>query len=97
MLIRIVRMTFRENKVDAFLDLFNQTKKNIKNFPGCNHLELLQDYHRQNVFTTYSHWEDDGALDHYRHSELFKETWSNTKPLFSAKPVAFSLREYMKV
>jgi hypothetical protein len=30
-------------------------------------------------------------LETYRHSELFKEVWSKTKPLFNAKPEAWSV------
>jgi len=40
MLIRIVRMTFQEEKVAAFLENFESNKKKIRSFPGCRHLEL---------------------------------------------------------
>jgi quinol monooxygenase YgiN len=96
-LIRVVRMTFEEDKTEDFLKIFNQSKEKIRHFEGCSHLTLMQDYHKPNVFTTYSHWEDDQALDNYRHSELFKGVWSETKKLFAAKPVAFSLKKYMQV
>ncbi len=86
-------MTFREDKVGEFLSVFEDTKHKIRGFEGCLHLELLEDYHQPNVFLTYSYWEDDQALDHYRHSELFKNVWSKTKPLFSDKPVAFSSKQ----
>ena len=90
MLIRVVRMTFQEDKVDDFLSLFNATKERIRHFEGCHHLELLQDYHQPHIFSTYRHWVDDTALDNYRHSALFGEVWKQTKVLFADKPIAFS-------
>lgn len=97
MLIRIVRMTFRENEVAAFLALFNESKEQIRNFPGCHHLTLLEDYHDSNVFSTYSIWDDDEALNQYRKSALFAKVWKATKAKFAAPPLAFSNRELIKV
>ena len=90
MLIRIVRMTFQEEKVAAFLANFENHKKSIRNFPGCEHLELWQDENQKNIFTTYSHWKSEKALNQYRDSELFKSVWAFTKALFEEKPIAFS-------
>lgn len=97
MLIRIVRMTFEEDKVEDFLKVFDESKEKIRHFPGCSHLELLKDYNNDNVFSTYSYWQDDEALNNYRYSELFKEVWSQTKILFKEKPVAFSSKKYIEV
>jgi len=90
MLIRIVRMTFQEDKVEDFLKVFNESKHKIAGFEGCEHLELHKDYHKPNIFSTYSFWKNDKALDNYRHSDLFKSVWAKTKVLFADKPVAFS-------
>ena len=97
MLIRIVRMTFREEEVGAFLGLFDETKERIRHFEGCQHLELLKDYRAGNIFTTYSKWQDEGALNQYRNSELFAGVWARTKAMFAEKPVAFSLKEFIEV
>ncbi|MBO3700200.1 putative quinol monooxygenase [Roseivirga sp. E12] len=97
MLIRIVRMTFRPEERDAFLSLFDEKKENIRHFAGCSHLELLEDYSDSNVFSTYSYWEDEEALNAYRNSDLFAEVWTNTKSKFAAKPVAFSLKKFVQV
>jgi quinol monooxygenase YgiN len=97
MLIRIVKMTFQEEKVADFLKLFEETKHRIRNFEGCSHLELLKDYNAGNIFSTYSYWKDEEALNKYRDSELFAEVWTNTKKLFADKPVAFSLKKYIEV
>lgn len=97
MLIRVVRMTFKEEEIDTFLEVFNKSKLKIRNFPGCKHLELHKDYEKENIFSTYSHWEDNNALDNYRHSALFKEVWTKTKVLFADKPLAFSNKVVQKV
>lgn len=97
MLIRIVRMTFQEDKVEDFLEVFNQSKDRIRAFEGCEHLELHKDFHADHIFSTYSIWRDDQCLDNYRHSDLFKGVWKETKALFSEKPIAFSNEKYMEV
>ncbi len=90
MLIRFVRMTFREDCLADFLSIFDASKAQIRTFPGCQHLELLRDLDHPNVRMTYSHWESSEALESYRQSELFRTTWAATKVLFADKPVAFS-------
>ena len=97
MLTRIVKMTFDPTKVEEFLDIFNSSKKEIRNMKGCTHLALMQDFNHPNSFSTVSHWVDEEALDNYRNSEVFKEVWPKTKLLFIAKPIAFSLKEHTKV
>ncbi len=97
MLIRIVRMTFREEATEAFLENFDANKEEIRNFAGCSHLELWQDENQKNIFITYSHWESEAALNQYRDSELFKTVWSFTKTLFAEKPVAFSSKKIQEL
>jgi quinol monooxygenase YgiN len=97
MLIRIVRMTFFEEKVEEFLQNFEANIEKIRNFPGCQHLELWKDENEQNIFLTYSHWENEKSLDQYRDSELFKSVWAVTKPLFAGKPFAFSSKKIMEL
>ena len=91
MIIRIVQMTFRADGVEAFQELFKSRKSTIRGFAGCTHLELWQDNKDPCVFFTYSHWEQETDLDHYRFSEFFKDTWGRTKALFSRKPQAWSV------
>lgn len=97
MILRIVKMTFQPENISTFTALFNKQKSAIRNFPGCTHLELWNDLDAPHVFFTYSHWENPEALDSYRHSPLFKETWAATKILFSAKPEAWSVRKSITV
>lgn len=97
MLVRIVRMTFKEGARVDFLRNFEENKLAIRNSTGCHHLELWEDEHDKNIFLTYSHWESEEALNQYRDSELFKTVWSYTKQLFAAKPVAFSSKKNEEV
>ncbi len=91
MLIRIVKMTFREDAVPAFRSLFEANKTAIRNFDGCRHLELLQQMDEPGVFFTYSYWESPEKLNAYRNSGLFAAVWADTKVLFDAKPEAWSV------
>lgn len=90
MIHRIVTMTFREDEIDSFLEVFDASKNHIRNFPGCLGLTLLQTTNKPFQMSTFSIWENEEALDAYRHSDLFKGTWAKTKILFAEKPVAFS-------
>lgn len=93
MLIRTVRLTFAPAHVTSFLDLFRVARPRILAREGCRHLELWQDARYPNVFTTYSLWTGPDALEAYRESDLFRETWARTKPMFAAPPVAQSHHE----
>ena len=97
MLIRIVRMTFRPEAIDDFLENFHSHKQSIRNSPGCQHLELWQDEIEKNIFLTHSHWESEEHLNQYRDSELFKTVWTFTKSLFSERAVAFSSQKVEEV
>ena len=88
MIRRLVKMTFQPDKTDDFIAIFEESKMKIRAMPGCHHLEL---WRKDNIFFTYSIWEDEHALNHYRFSELFKTTWAKTKALFAEKAEAWSL------
>lgn len=90
MLIRTVRMTFRPDALADFLAMFEEVAPQIRTFAGCRHLELWEDVRYPNILTTYSLWDDERALDAYRHSDLFRTTWARTKPWFAAPTVAHS-------
>jgi hypothetical protein len=91
MIKRIVRMTFQKEHISDFKQVFEESKKLIRAFEGCHHLELWQQTDQANVFFTYSMWESEDHLNQYRHSELFKTTWAKTKILFADKPAAWSV------
>jgi len=91
MFVRIVKMSFKEDATEEFLENFNQKKEYIRNFEGCRFLELYRDKKDDNVFFTYSYWDSEKDLENYRYSDLFKSVWSKTKPLFNDKPQAWSV------
>lgn len=90
-LIRIVRMDFHPESLPTFLALFQEKKSLIAAFPGCLHVELREDPQVDTIRSTLSVWTGPEALEAYRHSDLFKDTWAQTKPLFQQPPQAFSL------
>ena len=93
MIRRIVKMTFENSKIPDFLESFNKNRVAIRNFQGCQHLELWRDVKEENVFFTYSIWESEEDLNAYRHSELFQGVWKLTKSMFSEKASAWSMNK----
>lgn len=93
MIVRIVQMTFQPGKVAEFLALFEEKKQFIRGFEGCTHLELWNDTKNEHIFFTYSIWQSEAHLDHYRFSPLFKDLWPRTKALFADKPQAWSVQQ----
>lgn len=90
MIKRLVKLTFQPAKTADFKDLFETSKAKIRAMEGCLHLELLQDANNPSIFFTLSYWDTEGSLNHYRHSDLFKTTWAQTKILFADKPEAWT-------
>ena len=86
-------MHFKKECVQDFEQMFDEIKLEIRGQQGCNLLELYQDKNNLQRFYTYSYWEDEAALNNYRHSELFREIWPRTKALFDQKPIAHSLHK----
>lgn len=84
-------MRFHEDKIEAFLNNFEEVKHHIRNFEGNRFLELYQDKNDKRIFFTYSYWENEEALENYRKSVLFDGVWTYTKTLFSDKPEAWSV------
>ncbi len=97
MIIRIVRMHFTEAGVEEFLAVFNRNKTQIRNFPGCSHLELLKDLNDPTIYTTLSHWDNEHSLENYRQSPLFASVWGTVKTLFAERTQAFSLQKFIEL
>jgi heme-degrading monooxygenase HmoA len=91
MFVRIVKMSFHEEHIPAFLENFELMKNKIRNSEGNRFLELYQDKYDSGIFFTYSYWETEEDLENYRKSELFYDVWTFTKKLFNAKPEAWSV------
>lgn len=92
-MIRIVKMTFQPDRTDDFMGLFNQIKSTIASFDGCDGVQLLRDKNSPNIFFTYSIWRDEDALEAYRESDFFADTWIRTRMMFSEKARAWSVDE----
>jgi heme-degrading monooxygenase HmoA len=84
-------MTFREEKIPEFLELFEEVKGIIKNFDGCRELLLFQDINNPSTIFTYSIWVDELSLNNYRSSAVFQSIWVKTKSFFSIPAEAWSL------
>ena len=93
MIKRIVKMQFIPEAVLEFQTaVFDPSKHLIRGFPGCLHMELVQDLNDPAQLFTLSIWESEHALETYRQSEIFKQTWTKTKALFAAKAEAWSVQ-----
>ena len=92
MIKRIVKLTFRPEAVETFRnDVFESSKARIRAFPGCQHMELLQQLEHPNVLFTFSIWDNANALEAYRNSDLFRTTWARTKAGFAEKAEAWTV------
>lgn len=90
MIKRIVKMVFREENIEDFIQFTDEIKETIKNNEGCLHLDILQDKKYPEIFFTYSCWNSEKDLENYRKSDFFNTIWPQTKKWFAEKPVAWS-------
>ena len=97
MIIRIVKMSFHEDKVQEFIEDFKNSRDKIMDFDGCELLDLLEVKGESNVYMTYSYWRDEDSLDRYRKSEIFKSVWNPTKEKFNAKAEAWTMERVLGV
>lgn len=85
-------MTFRNESVQTFItEVFEQSKTRIRAFEGCRHMELVRHKTSPNLLFTLSIWDDEAALENYRASALFADTWAKTKALFAEKAEAWTV------
>lgn len=91
MIVRIVKMHLRPDAVGTFLAIFEKHQEAIRNFRGCEKVDLWQDIHNPAILMTCSYWTDEEALEEYRKSPLFSSIWPSVKMLFTAKAEAWSL------
>jgi hypothetical protein len=90
MITRIVKLTFKKENIAKFIAIWEESKVKIAGFDGCRFVEMLHANEPENICFTYSLWDNEEALNKYRHSDLFKHTWAKTKVLFDGKPEAWS-------
>jgi hypothetical protein len=94
MIKRIVCMEFHPENLSVFEKIMQENIDKIRNVPGCLHLEIWKDASCSFRVFTFSVWQSMEALENYRKSELFEQVWGQTKKLFSAKPMAWSVENY---
>ena len=97
MIIRIVKMSFQEDKVREFIEDFKNSRDQIMDFDGCELLDLLEVKGDKNTYMTYSYWRDEESLDRYRQSDLFKGVWTPTKEKFAGKAEAWTMERVLGV
>lgn len=85
-ILRIVRMTFRPEEVDRFVQEFNTLQPRVASVPGCASVRLERDAKDPTVCATFSVWDSEDSLNAYRASALFGEIWPDTKRRFAAAP-----------
>lgn len=88
-------MGFKPEHIEDFKAIFKNNWQHIKDFKGCQHVELLQDRNNPSIFFTFSLWDSEESIENYRTSELFNSVWSSTKVLFNAKPEAWSVEQVL--
>ena len=66
MIIRIVKLSFQEDKLADFLAHFENVKWEVASFPGCQGMRLLQDLKNPNRVMTDREGESEEALENYR-------------------------------
>lgn len=86
-------MSFKEDKILQFKELFNNNRSQILKQPGCLNVELLQSTQDICTFFTHSTWEKESDLNNYRKSTFFGEVWPKTKLLFKKEPEAWSMEK----
>lgn len=91
MIIRIVKLPLKRERVDEFKLFFETIKNTILQFNGCQYLQLLEECNKTGVIFTYSHWNSEGDLKFYMNSVFFKATWAKAKTMLGGKPEAWSL------
>jgi len=97
MIIRIVKMSFKEDKVQEFIEDFKTSRIKIMDFDGCELLDLLEVKDEENTYMTYSYWKDEESLERYRHSDLFKSVWIPTKEKFASRAEAWTMERVLGV
>jgi quinol monooxygenase YgiN len=92
MIVRIVKMTFMESRIENFKEFAKSISDKIRSFEGCRHLDMLEDIHNKNIFFSYSLWESEKHLNNYRKSDFFTKTWAKASQWFKDKPEAWSTK-----
>lgn len=91
-IVRVVRLTFSEESIETFNELYLKHKESIASQPGCYSVDLVEDVSNPYVRATISKWRDEESLNRYRDSDLFGVVWPATKALFAKKPEVWTYK-----
>ncbi|MFT6716348.1 MAG: heme-degrading monooxygenase HmoA [Saprospiraceae bacterium] len=91
MITRIVKLSFEDSYCVEFEANFFETKKIVLSNKGCYSVELLKSY-EPGLYFTYSVWDNEDSLNHYRNSPVFKKIWGSFKPNFKTKAQAWTTK-----
>ena len=92
MIRRLVKLKFKSDTSNIFVDIFKEKHQQILSCQGCSHLEVWQDVNDEDSFFTYSIWDSEEDLNNYRSSVLFNKLWPKVKSLFREKAEVWTLR-----
>lgn len=91
MIERLVRLHIADGHEEEFVEIFQSSQAVISHFEGCRQVRLLRSPDEPGVFFTQSLWDSAAALENYRKSDFFRQTWGKTKSLFDSPASAWSL------
>ena len=91
-IVRVVRLTFIEDSIGAFKELYKEHEEAISSQTGCFSVDLVEDSSNPLVWATISKWKDVESLNRYRDSKLFGVVWPATKVLFAEKPEVWTYK-----
>ena len=85
-------MTLKEGSALRDFEAIYAERNPFKNgVAGCLSVQLMKDINDPNICYTLSEWESNDALESYRASAYFKQTWPMVKSLLSKRAEAYSL------
>ena len=90
MITRIVKLEIKPEYALQFRQTFADNHVRIESFPGCIEVRLVHASSDDQTHFTISTWENEQALENYRHSELFGVIWPTVKPWFKEKAEAWT-------
>jgi len=97
MIIRVVKLNLRREGLDVFMSLFLPRSEHVRNFPGCQYLQLWKDVEKPDIYFSYSWWESPAHLEAYRKSEVYKEVWALLKSQFGDRPEAWTVEKILEL
>ncbi len=90
MIVRLVSLKVPPERANEFRAYFETLYERIRTQRGCLSLRLVADEGGDGQFFTISEWEGPDALEAYRKSAFFRESWPRVKSFLHERPWAQS-------